>query len=317
MYDNIANGWMVFTQSLEVLGRYPKFLVPIIGWWVLYAPMIIYAQFFFPWSRYQFWAGILFVFLVVFIWSAALGVACLVLLEMIRNTQEGRPVEVGSAFRKVINEDFARALPITFVWAIIHVLLSMIQALMRSDDVSQKDGTLSPQNAAEALAGYIPHFGLSDLFFESSKDALRMIVFLILPGVAWEGLWPMEAIKKGLHILKAHLSIFATGFVLTEMAGITVFIPISILIVFAQWKYPISNYTWCAAILYSGLALSFVFFLQQMFAAQLYLWHLKWLKAAESAKASGQPLPKLKDIPEPVIFHDVPEFLALKEFFDL
>lgn len=317
MLENFENGWIVFKQSLMVLGRYPKFLLPLVAWWALYALLVLYAQFFFPWSQYQLWACVAFVLVVVILWSAALGIACLVMLEMIRQIQADEPVNTTKAVVKVLEDDFARALPITLVWSLLHVILGMIQGLGQKGEGEGSGGRLSPQSAAETLANYDPHFGLWDLLFQSSKAALMMVVFLILPAIAWEGLWPVEATKKGLHILKAHLSVFASGFVLTQMAGIAVFIPISILITLAQVHIPVSDSIWYAAILYSGLAVTLVLFLEQMFAAQLYLWHLRWVKVAESAKASGQPLPKFRDVAEPVIFPGTPNFLALREFFDL
>jgi hypothetical protein len=66
------------------------------------------------------------------------------------------------------------------------------------------------------------------------------------------------------------------------------------------------EWVWVAVIIYSGLAWSFCMYLEQMFTAQLYLWHLKWEESVLEAKKRNQPLPLFKDTEQPALLAKVP-----------
>jgi hypothetical protein len=47
--------------------------------------------------------------------------------------------------------------------------------------------------------------------------------------------------------------------------------------------------------------------MQQMFAALIYMWNLKWLNAARKAKAKGEPVPSLSDVKPPNLLDNIPD----------
>lgn len=51
-------------------------------------------------------------------------------------------------------------------------------------------------------------------------------------------------------------------------------------------------------------------YLEQLFMAQLYLWHQKWESAVEDAQKSGRPVPSLHDVDQPLLLAKVPDLLA-------
>jgi hypothetical protein len=243
--------------------------------------------------------------------SMIIGVSCLVLLELIEQIENDQSVSVLRAFWHVLKNDFLRALPILLVWAVLWFILHVIQAIFRRRNSSDEDFTA--ENAARTLAGIDSKFSLSGAFFESLKKGLRMVVFLILPAVAWEELSPISATKKGLSILKSHISEFAAGFVLSEAVSVFAFLP-AFIVFFVTDKFNLTlpDGVWFGIIIYCALAWSFSFYIEQMFAAELYLWHLKWIKASENAKENKKSIPSFYRIKPPSILDDVPEFTKLR-----
>jgi hypothetical protein len=175
----------------------------------------------------------------------------------------------------------------------------------------RKEGrkSFTAENAAQTLAGY-GNFSLSSAFFGALKRGVRMIVFLILPAIARGNPSFTKAIKKGLGVFKVHLSEFVSGFVLTWLAAGIISLPAAILFYISDnFEVTFPTWVWVITIIYTGFAWSFYIYLEQMFAAGLYLWHLKWEKQIEEEKKLGKPLLNLRDIKRPSLVDEVPELL--------
>lgn len=184
-----------------------------------------------------------------------------------------------------------------------------VQALFSKKEDSNEKESISAQNAAKTLAGYE---GFS--FFKASVKALekgiRMIMFLILPALAWENLNFWRAVKKGVTVFKTHLSEFVTGFVLTGVATMIIFLPPTILFSIAnQAKTPFPDWVWILTIIYLAFAWSYSIYLEQMFAAELYLWNMKWEKEVTKAQQKNVPAPSLRDVPKPSLLDEVRELV--------
>jgi hypothetical protein len=313
MFKGIRTAGELMKQSLVVLWKRPSLLIPLLMCWVLYAPIVLYFKFSFDWSQYPISSVLLIVLAIITAFSLIIGTSCLVLLELIEQIENGENVSILSAFWNVIKSDFLRALPILLVWAILWFILHVIQALFRRRSSSSKDEDFTAQNAARTLAGMDSSFSLSGAFFEPLKKGLRMIVFLILPAIAWEELSPIAATKKGLSILRAHVAAFATGFVLSEATSTFVFLPAFIVILLSQ-KFDVvfPEAVWLGMIIYCAFAWSFSLYIEQMFAAELYLWHLKWMEASEIAKKNKKSPPQFRRVKPPSILDDVPELVKLR-----
>jgi len=166
------------------------------------------------------------------------------------------------------------------------------------------------ENAAKTLAGY-QNFSLSRAFFEALEKGVWMIVFLILPAIFWENLSFLKAIKKGIAVFKTYLSEFVTGFVLTWMVAIIIFLPPGLLFYIAdELEIELPTWVWIITIIYIAFGWSYSIYLEQMFTAELYLWHLKWEKKSEEEKKRfGKPLSKLRDVKTPPVLDEVPDLL--------
>jgi hypothetical protein len=119
-------------------------------------------------------------------------------------------------------------------------------------------------------------------FIDALKKGVRMVMFLIMPAIAWDNLGFFAATKKGLSVLRAHLGDFASGYALTYAAAAIVFLPPWIIFELRTGRHSnpplihFSDSVWVVTTIYVGLAWSFCIYLEQMFMAQLYLWHMKW-----------------------------------------
>lgn len=307
IFEGVKNGWDLIKASIKVFNKYPIFLVPLFLVWLVYAPMILYLEYFFPWENFSFSEIVLIVFVVLFVFTLLLCFSCSMVLELIQQLETGRKFSLLKAMEETIGKNMINIIPLAIIWAIIWLILTIIEALL-SKDKSGRD-RFTAQNAAKTLAGY-GNFSFSRAFFEALNKSVRMVVFLILPAIAWEGLGFFRATRKGLGILKTNLSTFVTGFTLTYLAALIVFLPPSILFYFSEkMELTLPDFVWIIAIIYIGFAWSYSMYLEQMFTANLYLWHMKWEKEVEKAKQENRPLPSLRDVPRPSILDDVPDLL--------
>jgi len=144
---------------------------------------------------------------------------------------------------------------------------------------------------------------------DALKKGIRMLVFLILPAMAWEDYGFVGGMKRGWTVFRSHLSAFATGFSLTWLVTLVIFLPVGIIFELEDaGMLHIPEFGWFIAILYIGAGWSFSIYLEQMFAAGLYLWHMKWEEAVETARAAGNPEPSIDSIQRPSLLDSTPEF---------
>jgi hypothetical protein len=266
-------------------------------------------KYFYQWKNYDLATNLGVVFLEIFIFSFSILMACDVILEMIRQIENDEPSLI-VAIGKTIIKDMVKILPLATVWAIIWFILSIIEVLLSKKRGDDND--LNAYNVAETLSGY-GNISISTAFIEAINKGVRMVLFLILPAVAWENLGFGVAVKKGFAILKAHLGDFANGYALTYLTAVIVFLPAAIIFELGTGRHgnpPLIHfpeYVWVGVIIYMGFAWSFCIYMEQMFMAQLYLWHLKWEEEIEYAKKNKQPLPSFHQIPQPILLAQTPD----------
>jgi hypothetical protein len=313
--SNWDKGWQLITHSVTVFQKYPLFIVPILTVWCIYAPTVLYLKYGFPWHDFDTAQTLALVFVVIFLFSFAIVLACDTLLEMIKQMEDGEP-SLRVALSRTFSKDLTNVLTLAIAWAVIWFALTVIEALVsgrRKDE--DNDLEFNARNAAETIADF-GHFSLSRAFFEALQKGIRMVVFLILPAIAWENMSFIDATKKGLAVLRAHLAVFASGYALTYAAAAIAFLPPALLFFFGTSHhgqpplFRVPDFLWVCCIIYIGLAWSFCLYLEQMSMAELYLWHQKWERKYEVARLSKRPLPLFKDIEPPVLLVKVPNLFS-------
>lgn len=319
MFEGLKNGWSLFTESFKVFAKYPSMIFPLMLVWAVYAPMILYLRYGINWKNYGLEETLLIVFGFTFVFAFLLAFSCSMLLEMIEHVETGREPNILEAFVDTLGFNLVRMIPLVVVWTIIWFLLIVIEAIVRrkNEDTSEEAQQLNARNAARTLAGMDGSFSFSGAFFEALRKGVRMIVFLILPGIAWQGLGCWDAVKKGFRVFSAHLSEFVTGFVLTELAAAIIFTPPAVIFFLGSegknHRPPIidfPDYVWMGTIIYIAFAWSYTIYLEQMFTAELYMWHLKWEKEVEAKREHPDfSYISLSDVPRPSILDGVPDLL--------
>lgn len=312
--SNWSKGWRLIVHSMNVFRAYPSFLFPILVVWGVYAAGVLYLKYDYRWALHgateDFWVA----FLAFFVMSFMILMSCATVLEMIHQIEFDEPSLIG-AFGTAVGRDMFRVLPLSLVWAVIWFVLSAIEALLSKGNRDSGDDALTAQNAAMTIAGY-GNFSLSEAFFDALKKGVRMVMFLIMPAIAWEHLGFFAAVKKGLGVLRAHVGEFGRGYALTYAAALIVFLPAAIVFELGAshnghppyMHFP--AYVWVATIIYMGVAWSFTIYLEQMFMAQLYLWQMKWEREAAWAVRHGKTPPQFEDVPPPELLKKTPELFA-------
>jgi hypothetical protein len=311
MLQRIVNGVRLIRHALRTFLRYPQLVIPLLGSWSVYAPLVLYLEYYFPWDQLEFVEGILVCFCAILVLSFTLSLACFVVLEMVQHIESGRRVSVWLAFVDALRYDLPKALPIVFIWAILWLILAVIFAIVSGGKRRRRgEQSLTLKGAARTLSGSDDGFSLSGSYIRELNRGLRMFVFLIFPAIAWENLGPRKAMKRGLRALSTHPVEFSSGFVLSGFAALIVFLPpIVLLWATDTFSLVLSGAVWATVLIYCAFAWSFSIFVEQMFAGELYLWHLKWERAGKPGLKNKKRINKLECVERPSILDEVPEFM--------
>jgi hypothetical protein len=308
--SNFGEGWQLIVHSLNVFRAYPSFLVPIFLVWIFYASGILYLKYDYRWSLHGAGPDIGVAFLFLLAVSFLILISFTMVLEMIRQFEGGKP-SFRKAMDKVVGRDMLGVLPLAVIWALIWLVLTIIEAMLSKSKKNKGGGDFTAENAAITLADY-GKFSFSAAFIEALQKGVRMVMFLILPAIAWENLGFVKAVKKGLAVFRAHPGLFGSGYALTYAAAAVVFLPAVVVLELGTSHHgnpPLVHFpacVWVATIIYMGFAWTLSIYLEQMFMAQLYLWHMKWEKATAEAKEEGKPAPLFKDVPRPELLQKTP-----------
>jgi hypothetical protein len=314
MAGSWRTGWGVLVHSINVFKAYPSFLLPILTVWSIYAPSVLYLKYGYDSNQYGLEENLGVIFLFLFGLSFLILMSCAVVLEMIRQIEVGNP-SLLRAVAKALGKDMIRVFPHSIVWATIWFVLSVIEVILSRKRADSDDNTLTAESAAATIANY-REFSFSIAFIEALKKGVRMVMFLIMPAIAWENLGVFAATKKGLSVLRAHLGDFGSAYALTYAAAVIVFLPPFIIFELGKGRHgspPLIHFpdsVWVGTIIYIGLAWSFCIYLEQMFMAQLYLWHMKWESKVEIAKQEHQPLPEFHSVSCPELLVKTPGLFA-------
>ncbi len=311
MFKGLKGGWLVFADSIKVFWKHPKFIVPLLFTWLLYAPTALYFKFGFDSSQHDDFILLLITLGIISFYSLMISYSCSILLELIRQLESGETQNVLKATQITFSKNFFKILPISICWTIIWFLITIIQAMLsKFDKQTNQSSKFTAENAAKTLANY-KEFSISSSFFRLIKKGVRMIIFLILPGEIWSSLGFKDSIKKGFAILTVHSQEFITAYVLSELSMNIVMIPA--LIIFGMSKLSeLPEYIWYIFIVYIAFAWSLVLYLEQMICAELYIWDLHWEKVVKENEAAGKEIPKLIDIPKPSILDDINDLQNLE-----
>ena len=107
-----------------------------------------------------------------------------------------------------------------------------------------------------------------------------MIVFLILPAIAWEDLGPVNAFRKGPYILGEVKKEFMVAYGMSGIFALTVMaVPGVIYYVDQKLTLNLPELFWVAVLIYMAFASSFSLTIEQLYVAKLYSRYMNRRKA--------------------------------------
>jgi hypothetical protein len=296
-------------ESWAFIQRYPQALLPLLFVWIfVFAPVLLYLRFnseaLGGWKETS-----LIVLGVHVLFAFCLTISASVLCEFIEQVEMDEKPSIFRALQDTISSNLLSLIPLSLVWAVLWFVLSVLSALKRKGNDDDDDAeALSAQTAFESLHGG-SDFSLGGFALTVINQQVRMIAFLVVPGIAWRGDSFGAAWTDARSILREHFLRFQTGYLVTRAMVSFIYIPVIVLLIATNNKHGLGmdlpSWVFTAGLIYGALVWSLSMYLEQMFCALLYLWHHKWEVACLRARQDGQPYPSFDQIPPPDLLDGV------------
>lgn len=289
--ETLGSSKNIFSHSIRFFKTYPISILPVLISWAGYAAIVLYADFGYDWSKYSTEINFLFLFGCYISFAILFGLANLVVLEMMQQIESGNPISLAKATGEAIVKDLWRSLPLLLVWGFLWCILSILTALFSKKNGSEKteSESFSAHNAVGALLGEGVQMSLSAAFFQALSKGLRMTVFLMLPAIAWEDVSASKSFRKGLDILKDIRTHFVVAYGMTGLFTVLILLPPALLYKLDDiFHLQLPEMAWIIVFLYVAFASSLGLIVEQIYVAELYLWHIDWRKKNEERLARGQ-----------------------------
>ncbi|MEK7572804.1 MAG: hypothetical protein AAB531_00110 [Patescibacteria group bacterium] len=287
----IKQGWSFFLGSLAFVIKHPPLLIPLIISWVVYASIVLYTHYYWSFPD-NFLLGLaeFFVFLLIITYVVCL--LNMVMLEIVRQIDEGRPLSFPQAFSKVFSTSAMKVIPLAAFFAIIWLIILVLRCLTSRRGRNKSEPSM--KDAAITLAGIGNNpFSWYHLGLYMMEKLLRMTVFLALPAIVWSGQGSVSAFTKAVSIIKQHPIEFVSAYGLTGVAAIIMSIPLIPVSILVESDAVIPDPIWMLVILYVGVTWILGVYLEQMNTAMLYAWHMNWENNGSVGDLTTTPKPKL------------------------
>jgi hypothetical protein len=298
----IVHALSMVGSSLRAFARYPSLFAAVgvvwvglvVAGWLALPPVLDLFDSSAMDSQTTFWLAIAALGVCVFaVAGVALSFGCLVVLERVRQIEMDEPASLTGAFGSALTNT-VRALPLVLLWSVLWLAISAVGMLLGGDD--DRDG-------GDRLV---------DWSVRAACDAMRMLVFCSLPALAWEvGGSPWGAVRRGMAVARRHKAEFGVGLMLSELAGAIAFLPCAGVGVAYMSGVDVPEMAWLGAVALSLLLWTFVMLVQQLYAAELYVWHLLWEDASARSLAAGEAPIAPEAVTRPSLLDGVPALAAV------
>jgi hypothetical protein len=293
-------------SAIQIFRNHPIFLFPLFTTWVFIAIGTVYFKWFFPWEDYNTTGQFIYAYLFYFLASLTVLLSCSVLVELIEQDESGEKMDMTKAIKESLLTNIGHIIILSFIWSIVWFTLVVLKVMFSKKD-KNGDDELSAENIARTLAGN-ESFSWTNFTFDALIQALRMLMFIIVPAFAWENKNFSNSLKRGIAIVGLRTSKFIEGFIVSLGVQFFVYLPPAIMFYLnAKLNVEFSELAWYICIIYLGFAWSFTIYVEQLFGAELFLWQMKYEKAYKKAEKNGLRIPKFSEIERPQLLDEVYE----------
>jgi len=299
MFQRFKNGFKLFVKTLAILPKYPILLIPLALACAVHIAIIFYAQYYFP-KNLEFWPTFWLVFFLIYISSFSLCLACAGCLEMLEHMSIDKKINWPNFYKDIIKE-LPSLIVLAFIWAIIWIVLLIIEVLTSKKEERKKRESFSMGGFTKKIAGIDHEVNIGGVILDLIKKYVRMAALLTIPIITWKNKGVFSSIKEGLSIMFGNLAEFITGFALTEIGSIAIFFIPAFLIYLETESETItySNTTWTILFVWIAIAWIITIYLEQMFVTLLFIYDQK--KRGIMEKASPQ-IEKISEDFEDILF---------------
>jgi hypothetical protein len=296
--------------ALIIFYKHPIFLLPLFITWLFIASGTVYFKWYFVWENYNTTGQLTFAYLFYFLASFMVLISCSILVELIEQDESGKQMNIIKAIKDSFLINIGNVIILSFIWSIVWFTLVLLKVIFSKKD-RNGDDELSAKNVAKTLAGD-ESFSWTNFTFDALIQALRMIMFIIIPAFAWENRGFSSSFKRGISIVGSRTKNFIEGFIVSVGVQFILYLPPSVMFYLSEKaNIEFSETAWYFCIVYLGFAWTFTTYVEQLFGAELFLWQLKYEKAYKRAEQNKWKIPKFSEIERPQLLDEVYD---LKDF---
>jgi len=297
MFRRIGNAWRIMVKSVKFMFKKPLCLIPFVFALVLNIAFLVVIQLNVNLDTLSNGEMLGLVFLVIFVETFFVSIASLILLELLEQYETDGDMRFGKAIGDALTKDLFRALPIILGWSIIQFLIMILEALFSGDS----DG-----RGKSFLSRFISRL------FRAIKKGVRMGAMLIMAAIAWEDIPPGKAYQKGKSVYKSNFVEIASSIGISSLFSLLLILPlILIVIIISVANLQVGVWFIYLLMFYFAFMWSAGLLIEQLFAAELYLWYRVYEKEKEEAEYSNSTVPlSIHSVKKPSFFDEVPDFIT-------
>ncbi len=260
-------GWAYLKDSLAFIFKRPLFLVPIFFSWLVYVSVVLYLRY---WHGPFDISDAIYLLPYILLITYSICFANMLMLELLHQEDRGLQLSLGGAIHETLFRDSIKAIPIAFIWAIVWLVLVILQALTGRKNRAKAESSL--RDTARTLSGTDSGpFRWKSLGLSMLEKLVRMISFLSLPAIAWEDKGPFQAISGAFVMIRKNPVQFLSAYTLTGVAAFIMALPLIPIFIGDDNGVVYSSLTWTLVIIYEGIIWTLSIYLEQMTVGLLYL----------------------------------------------
>lgn len=273
--------WELLSDLFHFIVKKPIFLLPIFLVWIINAGGILYFRYWWELPK-EISSLFLTIFIFILVLCYFINLAGILMLEFVRQIENAEIISLKKAAKETFKNS-GKVLLLSFIWASVWFIFVLIEALIEiltNKETRSERPRLSFRDAAKTLAGINSPFSWLEFGLGLLAKFIRMILFLSLPAIVWEGKGQISSLKRSFQIVKTHSFDFFSTYSLTLIVIAIIALPSSVIFILDEEGVLIPNILWTITIIYIGIIWSLQIYLEQMMVGMLYLWHLKWEKSS-------------------------------------